>query len=160
MKVSSDHPQPSSSLKWKSLLTFQGAAIQTCCSAFTNRNMSMCARTCLSQKSVRSSYRSEVAPSCAPLCGPPDCSLPGSSICGLFQARVLGVWVAVSFSRGSSGPRDRTQVSRIAGRRFTPWVTREARTESYDKYISSGYRALLVHVEVCKFCRRSKCNKR
>ena len=54
-----------------------------------------------------------------------DCSLPGSSVHGLFQARVLK-WVAISFSRGSSQPRDRTQVSCIAGRCFTIWATREA----------------------------------
>ena len=46
-----------------------------------------------------------------------DCSLPGSSVHGIFQARVLE-WVAISFSRGSSWPRDRTWVSCIAGRRF------------------------------------------
>ena len=50
-----------------------------------------------------------------------DCSLPGSSILGIFQARVLE-WVAISSSRGSSQPRDRTQVSCIAGRRFTVWA--------------------------------------
>ena len=44
-----------------------------------------------------------------------DCSLPGFSIHGIFQARVLE-WVAISFSRGSSWPRDWTQVSRIADR--------------------------------------------
>ena len=49
---------------------------------------------------------------------PMDCSLPGSSVHGIFQARVLE-WVAISFSRGSSQLRDRTQVSHIAGRRFT-----------------------------------------
>ena len=54
-----------------------------------------------------------------------DCSLPGSSIHGIFQARVLE-WVAISFSRGSSQPRDQTQVSHITGGRFTIWVTREA----------------------------------
>ena len=47
-----------------------------------------------------------------------DCSLPGSSIHGICQARALE-WVAISFSRGSSQPRDRTQVSHIAGRYFT-----------------------------------------
>ena len=46
-----------------------------------------------------------------------DCSLPGSSIHGILQARILE-WVAISFSRASSQPRDRTQVSHIAGRRF------------------------------------------
>ena len=47
-----------------------------------------------------------------------DCSLPRSSVHGIFQARVLE-WVAISFSRGSSPPRDQTWVSRIVGRRFT-----------------------------------------
>ena len=54
-----------------------------------------------------------------------DCNLPGSSVLGIFQTRVLE-WVAISFSRGSSRPSDRTQVSRIAGRRLTVWATREA----------------------------------
>ena len=39
------------------------------------------------------------------LCNPMDCSLPGSSIHRIFQARILE-WVAISFSRGSSQPRD------------------------------------------------------
>ena len=42
-------------------------------------------------------------------CDPMDCSLPGSSVHGILQARTLE-WVAVPFSRGSSQPRDRTQV--------------------------------------------------
>ena len=58
---------------------------------------------------------SEVAQSCLTLCDPVDCSPPGSSIPGILQARILE-WVAISFSRGSSQPRDRTQVSHIAGR--------------------------------------------
>ena len=58
------------------------------------------------------------------LCHPMDCSLPGFSVRGIFQTRVLE-WVAISFSRGSSQPRDRTQVSRIASRCFTLWATRE-----------------------------------
>ena len=72
------------------------------------------------------SKESEVAQSCLTLCDPMDCSLPVSSVHGIFQTRVLE-WVAVSFSRGSSWPRDRTQVSHIAGRRFTTWASREAR---------------------------------
>ena len=51
------------------------------------------------------------------LCDPVNCSLPGSCVHGILQARVLD-WVAISFSRGSSRPRDGTQVSLIAGRRF------------------------------------------
>ena len=54
-----------------------------------------------------------------------DCSLPGSSLHGILQARVLE-WGAISFSRGSSQPRDQTQVSRILGRCFNLWATREA----------------------------------
>ena len=55
--------------------------------------------------------------SCPTLCDPMDCSPPGSSIHGILQARILE-WVAISFSRGSSQPRDQTQVSCIAGRNF------------------------------------------
>ena len=54
-----------------------------------------------------------------------DCRLPGSSVHGIFQARILD-WVAISFSRGSSLPRYRTRVSHTAGRLFTIWATREA----------------------------------
>ena len=54
-----------------------------------------------------------------------DCSPPGSSVRGILQAKIL--WcVAIPFYRGSFWPRDRTQVSHIAGRFFTDWVTREA----------------------------------
>ena len=58
-------------------------------------------------------------------CDPMDCSLPISSVHGIFHVRMLE-WIAVPFSRGSSRPRDRTQVSCIAGRFFTIWATREA----------------------------------
>ena len=67
---------------------------------------------------------SEVAQSCPTLCYPTDCSLLHSSVYGIFQARVLE-WVAISFSRGSSWPRNRTQISHTVGRRFTSWATRE-----------------------------------
>ena len=66
-----------------------------------------------------------VAQSCPTLWDPMDCSPPGSSIHGIFQARVLE-WVAISFFRESYWPRDQTQVSCIAGRFFTSWATREA----------------------------------
>ena len=62
--------------------------------------------------------------SCPTLRDPMDCSLPGSSAHGIFQARVLE-WLAISFSRGSSQPMDQTQVSHIVGRCFTVWATRE-----------------------------------
>ena len=65
----------------------------------------------------------------ARLCDPMDCSLPCSSVHGIFQARVLER-VAISFSRGSSWPRDGTRVSHIVSRRFTVWATREVLEES------------------------------
>ena len=59
------------------------------------------------------------------LCDPMNCSLLGSSVCGILQSRILQ-WVAISFSRGSSLPRDQAWVSCIAGRFFTILATREA----------------------------------
>ena len=63
-----------------------------------------------------------VAQSCLTLCSPMACSPPGSSVHGILQARILE-WAAILSSRGSSQPRDRTQVSHIAGRFFTFWAT-------------------------------------
>ena len=54
-----------------------------------------------------------------------DCSLPGSSVHGILQARILA-WVAISSSWGSSWPRDWTRISCIAGRFLTNWAAREA----------------------------------
>ena len=65
-----------------------------------------------------------VAQSCLALCDPTDCSPPGSSIHAILQARILE-WVALHFSRGSSQPRDWTQVSCTVGRFFTISATRE-----------------------------------
>ena len=59
----------------------------------------------------------EVAQSCPTLCDPMD-----STVHGIFQARILE-WVAFPFSRGSSQPRDGTQIPCIAGRFFTSWAT-------------------------------------
>ena len=80
-------------------------------------------------------WESEVPQSCLTLCDPMDCSPPGSSVHGILQARILE-WVAISFSRGSSQARDQTQVSRIAGRRFNLWATREAQKKVKVKSLS------------------------
>ena len=56
-----------------------------------------------------------VAKSCPTLCDPMNCSLPGSSVCGMSQARILA-WGVISYSRGSSRPRDRTCISCIGKR--------------------------------------------
>ena len=58
-----------------------------------------------------------VVQSCLTLCDPIDCRLPGSSVHGILQARILE-WVAYPFSRESSQPRNRTGVSCIAGGLF------------------------------------------
>ena len=63
-----------------------------------------------------------VAQSCPTLCDPMD-----NTVHGILQARILE-WVVFTFSRGSSQPRDRTQVSCVAGGLFTSWATREAPT--------------------------------
>ena len=62
-----------------------------------------------------------VVKSCPTFCDPWDCRLPGSSIHRIFQARMLE-WAAVSFSRGSSKPRDGTWVSCTVGRFCTNWA--------------------------------------
>ena len=67
--------------------------------------------------------KSEVAQSRPTLCDPMDCSRPGSSLHGILQARTLE-WFAISFSRGSSQPRDQTRVSCIAGKRFNLWTNK------------------------------------
>ena len=66
-----------------------------------------------------------VAWSCSTLCDPMACSPPGSSVHEILQAGILE-WVAISFSSGSSWPRDWIHVSCIAGRFFTIWATRKA----------------------------------
>ena len=59
------------------------------------------------------------------LCDSMDCTSLGSSVHEILEARILK-WVAISFSRGSSRPRDQTRLCSIAGRLFTIWATREA----------------------------------
>ena len=63
-----------------------------------------------------------VTQSCPTLCDPTDCSPPGFSVHGILQARILE-WIAIPFSRGTSQPRDWTQVSCLTGRFFTIWAT-------------------------------------
>ena len=75
-----------------------------------------------------------VTQSCPTLCDPMDHSPPGSSVLGILQARILE-WVAMSFSRGSSQPRDWSWASHIAGRLFTIWATREALSNCWECYL-------------------------
>ena len=78
-------------------------------------------KTCNSQPRSRTQLsKTQVTQSCQTLCDPVD-----YTVCGILQARILE-WVAFPFSRGSSQPRDWTQVSCIAGGFFTNWAIREA----------------------------------
>ena len=66
----------------------------------------------------RARMHAKLLQSCLTLCDPMECSLPGSSVHRILQARILE-WVAIPFSRGSSQPRGQTWVSCIAGRFLT-----------------------------------------
>ena len=66
-----------------------------------------------------------VAQLCPTLCDPMNCSPPGSSVHGIFQARIPE-WEAIPFSRESSRHRDLTWVSCSAGEFFTIWATTKA----------------------------------
>ena len=85
-----------------------------------------------------------VAQSCLTLCDPMDCSQPSSSIHGVLQARILK-WVTILFSRGFSWPRDRTQVSCIAGRFLTVWAAREVRKISLKEDLNKWRETDLIH---------------
>ena len=86
---------------------------------FTLRALGSGSSSSFSSLSLRGESE-KVAQLCPTLCDPMD-----YTVHGILQARILE-WVAVPFSRGSSQPRDRTQVSHIAGRFFTSWATGEA----------------------------------
>ena len=107
---------------------------------------------------------SEVTQSCPTLCDRMDCSLPCSSVHGIFQARILE-WVAISFSRRSSWSRDWTQVSRIIGRHFATrkaqvpfssvqllshvWLFMTARTTTHQASLSTtNSRSLLKLISI------------
>ena len=74
---------------------------------------------CDSLKRMKSEKKVSVAQLCPTLCDPMDCSPAlDSSVCEILQARILE-WVAIPFTRGSSQPRDRTQIYCIADGFFT-----------------------------------------
>ena len=88
-----------------------------------------------------------VAQSRPTLCNPMDCSPPGSSVHGILQARILE-WIAIPFSRGSSGPRDQILVSCIAGRFFTIWAIGKFQLvyQSFSRCLWSSYYVLRAAV--------------
>ena len=82
-----------------------------------------------------------------------NCSIPGSSFHGIFQARILE-WFAISFSKGSSHPRDWTLVSCLAGRFFTNWATKEALVNQLysdkNKWMNEQIHELIIPISVEK----------
>ena len=92
------------------------------------------------------------------LCDPRDCSQPGSTVYGIFQARILK-WVAISSSRGSSQPKVWARISCvfcIAGGFFTRWAAREAIClEGGTKILSASCGRLLYVSESC--CVNGRC---
>ena len=81
----------------------------------------------------QSSLLMSVPQSCPAPWDPGFCSPPGSSVHGILQARTLE-WVAMPSSRGSSWPRDGTQVSHIAGGFFTLWATKPLYSKGDPKF--------------------------
>ena len=73
------------------------------------------------------------AESCLTLCDLMESNPPDSSVHGILQERILE-WVAIPFSRGSSWPKDWTQVSCTAGKFLTIWPTREAQVDKIKEH--------------------------
>ena len=97
--------------------------------------------------------------SCPTLCNPMDCSPPGSSVCGILQARILE-WVAIPTSRVSSKCRDQTHISCVSciGTQVlylsTPW---EAPAGSYGRSLFSFLR--VIHVLLHRGCTNLHCHQ-
>ena len=87
-----------------------------------------------------------VAQSCPTFCDPMDCHPPGSSVHGISQASILE-WIAIPFFRGSSHPRNQSQVSCVAGRFFI-WATREAQIQSPIPLPCSSTRETSAHTSL------------
>ena len=90
-----------------------------------------------------------VTQSCLTLWDPMDCSLPGFSVHGILQARILE-WVAISSSRGSSQQRDRTCISCVS-EFFTHSTFREALWET------SSSPKIIFHIAWAKHARKELC---
>ena len=88
---------------------------------------------------------SEVAQLCPTLSNPKDCSLPASSVHGIFRARVLE-WAAIAFSRGSFWSRDPTHVFCIDRWILNHWATRGDPVWGYYKWNCSWYFCVCGHV--------------
>ena len=93
-----------------------------------------------------------VVQSCPTLCGPMDCSLSGSFVHGIFQARILE-WIAISSSRKSSQLRDETLVSCIScidRQILYHWATWEALCKCYIKQLILLFFFFFTHIYISK----------
>ena len=86
-----------------------------------------------------------VAQSYPTLCNHMDCSLPGSSVHRILQIRIL-VRVGITFSRGSSGPREQTQISYIEGKFFTIWATSDGMGQDDGNWLKSDFKTTVQKV--------------
>ena len=89
--------------------------------------------------------RCSVIKLCLTLCDPMDWNPPGSSVHKISQARILE-WVAISFSKGSSWPRDWTCVSCIGRRILHCWATREVHLSGYWAVVLNWERGEILHL--------------
>ena len=88
--------------------------------------------------------------SCPTLCNPLDCSLPGCSVHGILQARILE-WVAMASYRGSSRPRDRTHMSRIGRQVLLPLAPPGKPSKSAQTPSCEGAQYFLIGLEHSPF---------
>ena len=86
--------------------------------------------------------------SCPTLLNSMNCSLPGSSVYGILLAGILE-WVTIPFSRGSSQPKDWTQVSCFASTFFTIWATREASGNPWNMPLCLFLNGIMPYMLVC-----------
>ena len=149
--------------KEENSLAAQNFWIMPCCSIYNTWMLTRIRAGCSkpAQSSTGRNIACSVAKSCPPLCDAMDCSLPGSSVHGIFQARILD-WVAISFSRVSFKPRNETLNSCVywIGRQIIcHWTTWEARGQNikYDKItilndVTEKKTHLVTFIKVEYFC--------
>ena len=133
------------SMKWQgdfSLLTPSSPLMNYASPSFTIASPSSSSHAhlilvALSSVLPRMCIHARLLQSCLTLCDPMDSNLPGSSVHGIFQSRILG-WVAMPSSRGSSQPRDWSQVSFIAGHSspLSHWGKPSLAWSGYKVYLS------------------------
>ena len=140
-------PRPSSTLCWSSEQMAEESEYSEQTGYETNVPLQLKAAAMLSCSYCMSDC--VCAQSCQTLCNSMGCSPPGSSVHGILQARILE-WVAISFSRGSSWPRDGTGSPGLEGGFFTVWATREAllHIHKYKIFLLIRYSPWCVYIYI------------